>query len=342
MNINHIIVHSIEKEQHQTAITLHLRAEELQVDDKVASLLEGVRSVYTNKTGKAFGTLDINRSFSRELERFQQDEIEFIEFTNVAMNELKGHMTQEPLATGGYLLFSDFNNNGKHYFMVIMLKSKDGLSFDDELKLMDAHHLELDKLHFAARVDVESWLSDVDENNVSFVKGRASSAVTTYFKEFLGVEDFSESSKTTQTLVTAVTNYCRQELELELDNEATESYKITVHDYCKSKHANEEPIFLDELSRFLDEDNPSAFMEYAQEEYEIPNEFQVDTNKLRKFLRYSGRDNGVSISFTSEVFGTRVKYDSETDVLTIKQPPNSLKKQLVAEMQQENDVAGQD
>ncbi|NOR69014.1 MAG: hypothetical protein GQ532_04860 [Methylomarinum sp.] len=340
MNINHIIVHSIEKEQHQTAITLHLRTEELQVDDKVVSLLEGVRSVYTNKTGKAFGMLGINRSFSRELKKFQQDEIEFIEFTNVAMNELKGHMAQEPLATGGYLLFSDFNNNGKHYFMVIMLKSKDGLSFDDELKLMDAHHLELDKLHFAARVDVDSWLSDAGENNVSFVKGRASSAVTTYFKEFLGVEEFSESAKTTQTLVTAVINYCRQELEL--DNEATESYKITVHDYCKSKHANEEPIFLDELSRFLDEETPSAFMEYAQEKYEIPNEFQVDIGKLRKFLRYAGYDKDVRISFTSEIFGTRVKYDSETDVLTIKQPPNSLKKQLVAEMQQENDVAGQD
>jgi nucleoid-associated protein len=339
VNINRIIVHSIEKEQHQTAITLNLRTEELQVDDRVVSLLEGVRSVYTNKTGKAFGTLDINRSFSRELKRFQQDEIEFIEFTNVAMNELKGHMAQESLATGGYLLFSDFDNNGKHYFMVIMLKSKDGLSFDDELKLMDAHHLELDKLHFAARVDVDSWLSDVDENNVSFVKGRASSAVTTYFKEFLGVEEFSESAKTTKTLVTAVTNYCRQQLEL--NNEDTESYKITVHDYCKSKHANEEPIFLDELSRFLDEENPSAFMEYAQEEYEIPNEFQVDKNKLRKFLRYSGRDNGVSISFNSEVFGTRVKYDPEADVLTINQPPNSLKKQLVAEMKQENDVAGQ-
>lgn len=340
MNINHIVVHSIEKEQHQTEMKVSLRDEELQIDDKVTSLLEGVRSVYTNKTGKAFGSLNRNRYFSRELERLQKNEIGFMEFTNIAMNELEGHMAQEPLSTGGYLLFADFDNNGKHYFMVIMLKSKEGLSFDDELKLMDAHHLELDKLHFAARIDVNSWLNDEGENHVSFVKGRASSAVTTYFKEFLGVEEFSESAKTTQTLVTAVTNYCRQELEL--DNEGTESYKITVHDYCKSKHANEELIFLDELSRFLDEDNPNSFMEYAQEKYEVPNEFQVDTNKLRRFLRYSGRDNGVSISFTSEAFGTRVQYDPETDMLTIKQPPNSLKKQLVAEMLPENDVAGQD
>jgi len=334
MNINHMVVHSIEKEQHQTKIEVSLREEELQVDDRVTSLLEGVRSVYTNKTGKAFGTLNRKRYFSRELERLQENEIEFMEFTNVAMNELEGHMAQEPLSTGGYLIFADFDNNGKHYFMVIMLKSKDGLSFDDELKLMDAHHLELEKLHFAARIDVNLWLSGEDENHVSFVKGRSSSAVTTYFKEFLGVDEFSESAKITQTLVTAVTNYCRQELEL--DNERTESYKITVHDYCKSKHASEEPIFLDELSRFLDEENPSAFMEYAQEKYEIPNEFQVDINKLRKFLRYSGRDKGVSISFTSEVFGTRVQYDSETDVLTIKQPPSSLKKQLIAEMRQES------
>lgn len=336
MNINHIIVHSIEKEQHQDQadIEVHLREDELPVDDRVIALLEGVRDVYTNKTGKAFGGLGENRFFSRELRRMYDELVEFIEFTNIAMNELKGHMAAQPLATGGYLLFADFNNHGTRYFMVVMLKSKEGLSFDDELELMDAHQLDLDKLHFAARVDVDAWQGDDDGNNVSFIKGRASTSVTQYFKEFLGIEEFSESVKTTQNLITAVTNYYRQELGLDAD--AVEEYKKVIHDYCSSKHANEEPIFLDELSRYLDEENPTRFMEYAQENYEIPNEFQVDKNRLRKFLRYSGQDKGVSISFTSEVFGSRVKYDPATDVLTINQIPKTLKKQLVAEMRQQD------
>jgi len=341
MDIRHIIVHSIEKDQHQDQadIDIHLREEELPVDDRVISLLDGVREVYTNKTGKAFGELGEDRFFSRELRRLYEGNMDFIEFTNVAMNELKGHLAAQPLATGGYLLFSDFENNGRHYFMVVMLKSKDGLSFDDELELMDAHHLDLDKLHFAARVDVNSWQSEDDGNNVSFVKGRASTSVTLYFKEFLGIEEFSESVKTTQNLVTAVTNYCRQELEL--GNEDIEAYKKTVHDYCKMKNENEDPIFLDELSRYLDEENPTRFMEYAQENYVIPNEFQVDKNRLRRFLRYSGQDKGVSVSFTSEVFGSRVKYDPETDILTINQVPKTLKKQLMAEMRQQENTEAQ-
>lgn len=341
MNINHIIVHSIKKEQHQDQadIEVHLREEELPVDDRVVALLEGVRGVYTNKTGKAFGELGEGRFFSRELRRMYDEDVEFIEFTNIAMNELKGHMVAQPLATGGYLMFADFDNHGSHYFMVVMLKSKEGLSFDDELELMDAHHLDLDRLHFAARLDVDAWQGDDDGNNVSFVKGRASTSVTQYFKEFLGIDEFSESVKITQNLITAVTNYYRQDLGL--DNDAVEEYKKIIHDYCKTKHENEAPIYLDELSRYLDEENPTRFMEYAQENYEIPNEFQVDKSRLRKFLRYSGQDKGVSISFTSEVFGSRVKYDPATDVLTINQIPKALKKQLAAEMRQQNNPSEQ-
>lgn len=336
MKINHIIVHSIDKEQHQDQadVEVHLREEELPVDDRVSTLINDVLEVYRNKTGKAFGKLGKNRFFPRELKRMYDEVVPFIEFTNVAMNELRGHIAAQPLATGGYLLFVDFLSQGAEYFMVVMLKSKDGLSFDDELELMDAHHLELDRLHFAARIKVDNWAGDNDENNVSFIKGRASSSVTLYFKEFLGIEEFSESAKTTQKLVTAVSNYCRQELGL--DTDAVEDYKKKVHDYCSEKHQNEEPIFLDEMSRYLDEENPTRFMEYAQEKYEIPNEFQVDKSKLRRFLKYSGKDNSVSISFTSDVFGSRVKYDQTNDVLSISKIPPTLKKQLIAEMKKDN------
>ena len=80
-----------------------------------------------------------------------------------------------------------------------------------------------------------------------------------------------------------------QQVEDSMDyTDAVEDYKKKVHDYCSEKHQNEEPIFLDEMSRYLDEENPTRFMEYAQERYEIPNEFQVDKSKLRRFLKYSG------------------------------------------------------
>lgn len=337
MNINHIIVHSLKKEQHQDQadIDVNLREEELPVDDRVIALLEGVRDVYTNKTGKAFGKLGDTRFFSMKLKKMYAKKNGFIGFTNIAMRELKGHIAAQPLATGGYILFADFDNDGVHYFMVVMLKSKDGLSFDDELKLMDAHHLELDRLHFAARVDVDAWQAGGDENNVSFVKGRASTSVTLYFKGFLGIEEFSESTKITQNLVIAATNYYRQELGL--DNSSVEEHKKNIHDYCQKKHENEVPIYLDELSRYLDEDNPARFMEYAQNSYEIPNEFQVDKSRLRKFLRYSGQDKGVSISFTSEMFGSRVRYDPVADVLTINEVPKTLKNQLAAEMRHQQD-----
>lgn len=335
MNIHHIIVHSIKKEQHQAAdIKVNLRQSELTIDKRVVTLVEGIRDVYTNKTGKAFGQLGEDKFFSTQLHKMYTGQLTFIKFTNQAMKELKAHMAAQSLATGGYLIFADFESHEARHFMVVMLKSKQGLSFDEELGLMDTQHLELDKLHFAAMIDVDVWNSEMAGNNVSFIKGRASATVSDYFKAFLGIQEFSESSTITQHLINAVSNFYRHELQL--DNVQVEEYKKRVHDYCHLKHDNEESIFLDELSRFLDEHKPTKFMKYAQKNYEIPNEFQVDRNRLRKFLRYSGKDQGVSISFTSDAFGKRVKYNPDKDVLTIKQIPKALREQLVAELYQQD------
>jgi nucleoid-associated protein len=141
---------------------------------------------------------------------------------------------------------------------------------------------------------------------------------------------------TTRDLVVAVNNYYRKELKL--PTEEVEVHKKLVHDYCLVKSEKEEKVFLEELSRYLDGDNPEGFLIYAQEKYEIPNEFQVDKLKLRKFLKYSGKDNSISISFSSEVFGTRVKYDANSDVMTIKGIPNALRELLMTELKEKKEA----
>lgn len=331
MRVSNIIVHSISKEKNQPAeeVSSNLKPIELEADQRVTNFLQSVDEVYSKKTGKAYGKLDSTSNFSRLLENLTLDEsIDFVEFSHLGMSDLTRRIASEPFATGGYIVFARYaKNTASDYLLVVMIKSKEGFSFNDELELLNAHQLDLDKLHFAARIDIDSWNSDSEQNHVSFVKGRASGSVTQYFRDFLGIIEFSESVIATRELVTAITNYFSHHLKY--DEEEVENKKKLVHDYCVAKNESEEPIYLDELSRFLDESNPESFLDYAQEKHQIPNEFSPDKNVLRKFVKYSGHDKDVSVSFKAGLLGKRVTYDPKSDTLEISPTPNKLRNQIV-------------
>ena len=330
MNVSNIIVHSVSKEQGQPAeeVGVTLKPVELNAAPQVTHFLESVDEAYSKRTGKAYGCLEEGSNFSRLLKDYAVDSTaDFVKFTHLAMSDLVRRIASEHLATGGYILFSRYSKQANQdYLLIVMIKSKDGFSFDDELELLDAQQLDLDKLHFAARIDIGNWISEDIGNHVSFVKGRSSKSVTQYFREFLSIIEFSESSHVTKELVSAVSNYYGHHLAL--DDDLVEEKKKLVHDYCLSKSQSDQPVFLDELSRFLDEESPSNFLNYAQEHHEIPNEFSADRTALRKFIKYSGNDKEVSVSFSSEILGGRVRYDNNNDTLTISPTPNKLRAQL--------------
>lgn len=332
MQVSNIIVHSISKDKNQPAeeVSSNLKPLELDADHRVVNFLDSVDEVYSKKTGKAYGKLEAESNFSRLLSELTQNEsIDFVEFSHLSMSDLTRRIASEPFATGGYIVFARYSKNvSSDYLIVVMIKSKEGFSFNDELELLNAHQLDLDKLHFAARIDINNWQSDSEQNHVSFVKGRASGSVTQYFRDFLGIIEFSESAVATRELVVAITNYFSHHLKC--DDAEVEQKKKLVHDYCLSKNDAEEPIYLDELSRFLDEENPNDFLQYAQEKHEIPNEFSADKTALRKFIKYSGHDKEVSISFKAGILGKRVQYKQEGDILTISPVPNKLRNQLVS------------
>ncbi len=329
MNIHNVIVHSIEKEQHETEKTkVQLKDEELTIDSRLKNLMLNVQEIYNDKTGKSWGKLISDQSFPHMLGRMLDNELSFIDLSKRAMPLLKVQMDQQPLSTGGYILFIYMTSKGKRFFMVVMLKSKKGMTFNETLELLETDHLDTDKLHFAARINIDEWQNDNEHQHsyVSFVKGRSSGKVTSYFRAFLGIDEFIDAIKSTGHLITAINGYCKEQLEL--TGSQLEDYKKNVHEYCKTKHQSGQTVYLDELSAYLDGDEPHKFMKYAHENHKLSNEISIDINKLRKLVKYSGQDSEVSIKFGSETLGKRVKYDKEKDILTIYRVPQDLRKQL--------------
>ena len=57
-------------------------------------------------------------------------------------------------------------------------------------------------------------------------------------------------------------------------------------------------------------------------------EFPADKRTLNQFRRFTGRAEGLSISFEAHLLGSKVEYDEERDMLIIRGLPTQLHDQL--------------
>ena len=56
---------------------------------------------------------------------------------------------------------------------------------------------------------------------------------------------------------------------------------------------------------------------------------QVDRRSLRRYVKFTGREKDLAVSFNSYQLNKRVSYDVDTDTLSIEGVPSALRKQLL-------------
>ncbi|MNN59247.1 Nucleoid-associated protein YejK [compost metagenome] len=99
--------------------------------------------------------------------------------------------------------------------------------------------------------------------------------------------------------------------------------------YAQAQDKVGEPISLDDLSALLNEDDPRTFADFIRAgDYGISESFAADKRTLNQYRRYTGRAEGMSISFEAHLLGKRVEFDQASASLTIKNLPTQLINQL--------------
>ncbi|NYS35900.1 nucleoid-associated protein, partial [Streptococcus danieliae] len=82
-------------------------------------------------------------------------------------------------------------------------------------------------------------------------------------------------------------------------------------------------------SGLIDEDRPKAFFDHIRnKDYGLSPEIPPDKRTLNQFRRFTGRTEGLSISFESHLLGSKVEFDGDRDTLTIRNLPAQLKDQI--------------
>ena len=327
MEIHNIIAHEVIKVRDGQA-TIKLKPNELdRTGVQVSNLTIRILNLFATKAGLAHGTFKQAAAFHGHLDSFNDEKTGFSEFSSLIMSVLKDEIDRQSLATGGFMLIAYLTNNQERSLLTVMLKNTEGLSFNDYLDVIDVKHINLEKLHLAALINISRWRNMGTTEYISFVRGRHNQRVADYFARFIGVQFVVDSRQSTDTIVNAVINFLSENPQRY--NEATvEQIRNRCFQYLKDRAETKAIVYTDDFSAHIDPDNPETFLTYINQQQQIGTQFYVDKNRLKPLVKYSGEDASLRIQFSHEAFGNRITYNAEANTLTIRNVPRNLREQL--------------
>ena len=330
MPIRHCIVHLIEKKPDGTPAILHARETELGNSAAMENLLADLNESYNAKQGKAWGFFHEESGaypFSGWLKLYLDESEDFAQFSRKAVEQLKKLMEESNLSVGGHVLLAHYQQGMTDYLAIALLHHSEGVTVTEQLDVESARHLDLSQLHLAARINLSEWRNNAKSRQyISFIKGKNGKKVSEYFRDFIGCQEGVDAPGETRTLLKAFSDFVESE---DMPEEKTREKTDTLIDYATSQSRIGEPMTLRELSGLIDEERPQAFYDHIRnKDYGLSPEIPADKRTLSQFRRFTGRAEGLSISFDAHLLGSKIEYDEARDQLIIRQLPTQLRDQL--------------
>ena len=326
MDLEFAIVHDLKKEVGQDTI-VRLRPAILEHSENLTSLFNNLHSLYGRKSTKGLGKFDDNVEiyrFSTLLDSFitSGSDESFLQFTHASMHIIKDRIERESLATGGYVLYISYIENGNRYLFIMVLRQTKGCVVTEELNIDEAKHLEIDKLHTGCQIDISTWKNSPDNQYITFIKGRSTTTTPQYFLKAIGCNEYANSARQTLELIKAVNDYADQE---GCSYQDKQNLRQKVYEYCSATQS----VLLDSLSARISDSEPEKFLDFINNgDYRIGNGFEPHHGHLRKLKEIRACGEGIHLKFPAAMLGTRIQFDDQENKVIINNPPENMAKTL--------------
>ena len=329
MPIRHSIIHQIDKKPDGTPSVLHVSKTKLAESQITENLLHNLNVAYNAKTGKAWGFFHAHSGafpFSGWLQTYIDDG-EFIEFSHTAVEHLQKLMEESNLSVGGHVLLAHYQQGLTDYLIVALLQHSEGVTVNADLSVTPSKHLDFGNITLAVRINISEWRSNPKSRQyISYIKGAKGRKATDYFRDFIGCLEGVDGPGETRTLLKAFSDFVESE---DVPEESAREKTHALVNYSMAQAKIGEPITLDELSELIDEDRPKAFYDFIRnKDYGLSSEIPACKRTLNKFRRFTGRAEGMSISFEQHLLGSKIEYDEEAGSLLLRGLPTQLRDQL--------------
>ncbi|WP_318404766.1 nucleoid-associated protein [Photobacterium leiognathi] len=300
LTIHNVIVHELIKEQHKDLNPSNMRKSVLPNEDaNVIKLVTGVLGAYGQKSNSAqygcFKTKKVSNfpNLYDDYHNLKDTTSEcFIEFTNKTMGEIENTILdgKKTSASGGYILFVDVENEHGRSFLIAMLKNKPGLRLSENLSPEELDHIDLSRLHQAARISkqkYDDYCQAEDKAQItylSFVSPSSNQSTAGYFIEALGCSKGTASATSTKLIIQEVPSFFREDPELDKNN--AKKVKADLMQYlnnCSEKGIRARLLEIEAIARkYFPNDKPE----------------QADDLAAKLFYRLNGEKNGIPVEFS--------------------------------------------
>jgi len=330
MPIRHSVIHKIDKKPDGTPAALHLAGAE-QIDCGARDdLMSQLNESYNATAGKAWGFFHAESGaypFSGWLGKYLAGVGDFLKFSTTAVEHLAKLMEESNLTTGGHALFCHYQQGLTDYLVIALVQETEAVTMTEELHLMTVKRLDLDHIRLAARINISEWKNNPQSKQyISYLKGKQGRRLNEYFRDFIGCQEGIDGPGETRTLLKAFSDFVESE---DLGEESAREKTNTLVSYSMAQAKLGEPITLDELSGLIDEDQPRSFYDFIKaKDYGLSETLPPDKKTLNKFRRFTGRAEGMSISFEAHLLGDKIEFDEAGGTLTLRNLPTQLTDQL--------------
>ncbi|MGC4074918.1 MAG: nucleoid-associated protein [Nibricoccus sp.] len=327
-----MIAHQIIKAQHSRELQTVKRSALLPTgDDLAGTFMQELRTAVASRNpvaGRFQRPAGGQQPFEQRLRRYLaavSDE-EFIAFSKDTLGLLSARMQSEPLSTGGYIVFAEYEHGGEQVLLVAMLSTKAQPSFDAQLNLVASLTLDFEHLRYAGRVRPSS-LTNNEDGVVHFVSRRADE-VSDYFKEFLGCEAATDSANQGRFLFTTLRAYADGQ---NLSAEGRQNLMQRTYSYWRECRTTGRPMAMTTLAAILNPEDPRKVLGHFEQASGLAGEFAAPPpNIMKQFRKFAFDQSGLKLEFDRTDWLDKVS--TRNGSVTIRQAPA----ELIALIEQEH------
>ena len=330
MPVRHSAIHKIDKKPDGSPAVLHLASAEQVESQARDDLMQQFNESYNATAGKGWGFFHAESGafpLSGWLGKYLAGVGDFLKFSTTAVEHLVKLMEESNLTTGGHALFCHYQQGLTEYLVIALVQEAEAVTMTEELSLLTIKRLDLDHIRLAARINISEWQTNRQSKQyISYLKGKQGRKLNDYFRDFIGCQEGIDGPGETRTLLKAFSDFVESE---DLPEESAREKTQTLVSYSMAQAKLGEPITLDELSELIDEDRPKNFYDFIKAaDYGLSDTLPPDKKTLNKFRRFTGRADGLSISFESHLLGSKIEFDQAGGTLMLRGLPTQLTDQL--------------
>ena len=337
MALASIIAHRIFRHLPGENINIQLLEQALPTSGKLEELVYELKSQFIRKGGKSYGrfTADLGESpVPALLQDYRKERIGFASFTHKALQQLQQALEASESHLDAYAFFVEEHIEAGQYLYVYLLEHQSGLYFDGELNLDDSRHIDTSGFTLAAKINLSDWDAGDSTTYLTLARSRGDKDIADAFTQFVGFSDKQDVKSDTAEFLQLVDNFSQT-----LDEPTAKITRSKIVDYCLEQNKAGKAVAISELSQNLANEiksyAPEQFVRHLESQKpELKAEFIPHAGQLRSYVRISGRNESLSMSFASDCLGREIEYDADQDVLTIRNLPSALKARLIKHLKE--------